>query len=293
VIRLAVRVAAEQAELVLAELLVLSPGGVEEAQPAPGVVEYAIYGSPGEVPSLPDVNAVVGNALVEVSSSEVPDDWSERWKQFHRPVLVDPPPGSGVPSVYVRPPWEPVLARGGGAGTGETLDVAIDPAQAFGTGAHATTRLCLELLLELAAQRPARGPLIDVGTGSGVLAIAAALLGYEPVAALDNDPLSVAAAADNAAANGVAIATARLDVRSDPLPGCARAVMTANLLAPLLRDLAGRLAAAEVPPAHVIASGLLVHEVDEVAGRLAAGTGLREQMRRTQGDWAAVLLSAA
>ena len=67
----------------------------------------------------------------------------------------------------------------------------IDPGQAFGTGSHATTRLCLELLLELSAGERERGALLDVGTGSGVLAIAAARLGYAPVHAIDNDPESV------------------------------------------------------------------------------------------------------
>jgi ribosomal protein L11 methyltransferase len=290
VIRLAVRVAAGQAEVVLAELLALSPGGVEETQAAEGVVEYAIYGAPGEVPALPDVRALAGDALVEVSSSEVPDDWAERWKQFHRPVTVDPPRGSRLPALHVRPPWEAAAA---GSDAGATLDIVIDPGQAFGTGAHATTRLCLELLLELASQGPARGQLVDVGTGSGVLAIAAALLGYAPVLALDSDPLSVTAAASNAAANGVALDTSRFDVRSDPLPVLDRSVMLANLLAPLLRDVADRLRAAGQTPAQLIASGLLVGEADEIALLLQARTGLREQARRTAGEWAAVLLGSA
>ena len=131
-IRLGLRVRREQAELVLAELLELAPGGVEESEDGE-VVEYAVYGAPGELPALPDLRAAAGGALVEVTTSEVPDDWDERWKAFHRPVQVG--------KLMVRPPWEP--ARAG------LLDVVIDPAQAFGTGAHPTTRLCLELLLEL------------------------------------------------------------------------------------------------------------------------------------------------
>ena len=109
----------------------------------------------------------------------------------------------------------------------------IDPAQAFGTGAHPTTRLSLELLLGLEP----RGSLADVGCGSGVLAIAAALLGFEPVMALDNDPAAVDATLENARANGVELAAVeRLDVRSDPLPPAS--VMTANLVRPLLLELA-------------------------------------------------------
>ena len=98
----------------------------------------------------------------------------------------------------VRPPWEPA---------GDTaLDVVIDPGQAFGTGAHATTRLCLELLLE----SDARGSFADIGCGSGVLAIVAARLGFGPVLALDYDPLAVTATSENARRNGVELEAARL-----------------------------------------------------------------------------------
>ena len=94
----------------------------------------------------------------------------------------------------------------------------IDPAQAFGTGAHATTRLCLELLLALAGEEPARGAVLDVGAGSGVLAIAAAKLGYGPVLALDNDPLSVAG--DQANARLADVDARGAPVRSAPRVRC-------------------------------------------------------------------------
>ena len=91
-IRLAVRARArEDAEIVLAELLELAPGGVEEVEIGAETVEYAVYGAPGELPELPDLNAAVGDRPVEVSSTEIADDWSERWKRFHRPVLIEPP----------------------------------------------------------------------------------------------------------------------------------------------------------------------------------------------------------
>src|SRR5436309_8659153 len=123
-LRLAVRVARDQAEVVLAELIELSPAGVEEVEVGEGVIEYAVYGAPGELPALPALRAAAGGALVEVTTSEVADDWDERWKAFHEPVRVV--------DVLVRPPWAPPRAG--------LLDVVIDPAQAFGTGAHATTR---------------------------------------------------------------------------------------------------------------------------------------------------------
>jgi ribosomal protein L11 methyltransferase len=286
VIRLAVRVRRAQAELVLADLLELARGGVEETELEGDVVEYAVYGSPGELPDLPDLRAVAGEALVEVSSSEVADDWGERWKRFHRPVLVESPAPGRVRGLYVRPPWEAPSGRG------DVEEIVIDPGQAFGTGAHATTRLCLELLLELTALHGC-GPLIDVGAGSGVLAIAAARLGFEPVLALDHDRLSVTAATNNARVNGAAIEVRRFDLRRESPPQMADArapVLVANLLRPLLLELA---ASIESPPEHLIASGLLCMEVEEVAGAFASRLGLRERERREDGDWAAVWLTIA
>jgi ribosomal protein L11 methyltransferase len=285
VIRLALRVDRAHAEIALAELLELAPSGVEEVDHG-DVVEYAVYGAPGELPSLPDVEAAVGDALVAVSTTELPDDWSERWKEFHRPLVIGPagPDRDARPRLAVRPPWEPPI--------GAATEVVIDPAQAFGTGAHATTRLCLELLLELAgaAGAPAaRGSLLDLGCGSGVLAIAAAELGWDPVLAVDHDPLSVAATRANAAVNGVVLEARRGDLRHEPVPFAP--TVLANLLRPLLLDYADALGArAQGGPDTLIASGLLVHEADEVAAAFRRH-GLREQARRERGEWAALLLS--
>ena len=297
-IRLAVRVQGGHAELVLAELLELSPTGVEEHRAADGSVEYALYGAPGELPELPALQAAAGGALVEISTSEIRDDWHERWREFHRPVLIAAPPRAAgvapVPSLRIRPPWEPPLSEAQGANA--LREIVIDPGRAFGTGGHASTRLCLELLVELAASRRQRGACLDVGTGSGVLALAAAVLGFAPVAALDHDQQSVDAARANALANDTALEPVRLDLRSqalpwsgDGLPARGPALVLANLLRPLLLELAAALPAA---PAQLIAGGLLAQEVDEVAGALLDRLGVRERARRERGEWAAVWLTA-
>jgi ribosomal protein L11 methyltransferase len=309
VIRLALRVRREDAEVALAELLELAPSGVEESEVGEWV-EYAVYGAPGELPELPDLRAAVGGVFVEVTTSELPDDWGERWKSFHRPVLVESPdaavvesaPAAGgrparsvpVPSLYVRPPWEAPAELPG------TKEIVIDPGQAFGTGAHHTTRMCLELLLELASREPGRGLVVDVGCGSGVLAIAAALLDYAPVLGLDHEAESVQAAAENAAVNGVGegVEVRRFDLRREPLPASGRPASTpgpivlANLVRPLLLDLAEAMGNSRYTPAHLIASGLLREEADEVAGAFHARLGLTERARRHGGEWAAVWLTS-
>jgi ribosomal protein L11 methyltransferase len=274
VLRLAVRVRREQAEIVLAELLSLAPDGVEEVDVGSDVVEYAVYGAPGELPALPDLTAVAGSALVEVRTSEIADDWDRRWRSFHRPLVLGD-------RLAVRPPWEDPI--------GSPVEIVIDPGQAFGTGAHATTRLCLELMLETAAG----SEFLDLGCGSGVLAIAAAKLGWEPVVALDFDPASVEAAVENARVNGAEIEVRRHDLRLDPVASAP--TVAANLLRPLLVAWAKRLAEAGAgapgagAPEIVIAGGLLAGEADEVAGAFA-GVGLAEAERRESGEWAALLL---
>jgi ribosomal protein L11 methyltransferase len=267
VIRLAVRVRREDAETALAELLELAPNGVEQSEDG-DVVEYAVYGAPGELPALPALEAAAGDALVEVVTSEIPDDWVDGWKRYHEPVLVGG-------RLHVRPPWAEPAGEG-------VHDVVIDPGLAFGTGSHATTRMCLELLLEL----DPGGSFADLGCGSGVLAIAAAKLGWAPVTAVDLEPASIEAARANAEANGVEIDVARADLRREPPP--AAETVVANLLRSLLLELPDRTFPA---PRALVASGLLHGEADEVAVAFAAA-GLHERARRESGDWAALLLEA-
>jgi ribosomal protein L11 methyltransferase len=281
VIRLAIRVRRADAEVVLAELLELVPAGLEERELEHGVTEYAIYGAPGELPALPELRARVGGALVEVSTSELPDDWPERWKRFHHPVLVEPPAAGAAAPLHVRAPW---LER---ADRADVIDIVIDPGQAFGTGAHATTRLCLQLLLEIAASG-VRAPVLDVGTGSGVLAIAASLLGFTPVSAFDVEQASVDAALENAARNHAQVSVRRLDLRRGLEPWREAPIVLANLVRPVLLELAAALPAA---PAQLIVGGLLAREVDELVDAYAARFSLRERERRLTDGWAAVWMT--
>jgi ribosomal protein L11 methyltransferase len=301
-IRLAVRCVPELAELVLAELTVLAPNGVEEER-GRDYVEYAIYGGEGELPELGEIEAAAGGGLVEMVATTVPDDWADRWQDFHKPLFVGG-------RLWLRPSWEE--PREG------AVDVVVDPGQAFGTGAHPTTRLCLELLLELEGAGEAAGPLTDLGTGSGVLAIAAAKLGWGLVTGYDHEQAAIEAATANAAANGVAANFERANLR-ESLPQFAPTVV-ANLTAPVLKAVAEQLVgdersrgrglqsnsgeALETPPpapsdvapgslaptpVTLVCSGLLPTELDETVEAFAPA-GLAEFERRIDGDWAALLL---
>jgi ribosomal protein L11 methyltransferase len=271
VIRLAVRCPPELAERVLSELAELAPEGVEEEH-GPSYVEYAIYGAPGELPALPELRALAGDDVVEVAAAEVPDGWADRWQDFHQPALI-----GGV--LWVRPSWH--QPREG------AIDVVIDPGQAFGTGSHPTTRMSLELLLKLAEAGRAHGAVCDLGAGSGVLAIAAAKLGFAPVVACDHERAALDATAVNAAANGVDVELRHVNLRTDPVPVAPTTL--ANLTASVLREVAERL---EETPDRLVCSGLLRSEADEVAERFRP-RGLVERERLEDREWVAIAFAAA
>jgi ribosomal protein L11 methyltransferase len=225
-------------------MLELFPEGFEELDHPDGLELVAYTDDAGE--------ERLWAAFGEVTAGDVPSDWEERWREFHRPVRVG--------NLWIGPPWETPPA--------DVDAIVVDPGRAFGTGGHATTRLCLLLLAELE-----RGSLLDVGCGSGVLAIAAARLGYEPVVALDHDPSALEATRRNAAANAAAVECRLADALAGPLP---RADVTvANISAEATKRLAP-LVDAET----VVTSGYL--EQDR-----PVPSGFRHERRVVEGGWAA------
>jgi ribosomal protein L11 methyltransferase len=222
----------------------LAPDGFEEAEHGDRV-ELAAYGDAGQrvLAAFPDATA-----------TEVAAGWEDRWREFHRSVRVGP--------LWVGPPWEEPPPG--------SVAVVIDPARAFGTGAHATTRLCLELLLE-----ERRGSVLDVGCGSGVLAIAAGKLAHAPVLAVDAEQSAVDATLTNALRNGVAVDVRLADALAGPLPVTDLAL--ANIALDSVERLAGTLRAERV-----ITSGYLAADEPAVAG-------YRRLERRTLDGWAADL----
>jgi ribosomal protein L11 methyltransferase len=212
----------------------LFPQGFEEIEKVDGVELVAYTDGAGE--------ERLWHAFGGVRSEAVAEGWEDRWRDFHRPVTIGP--------LWVGPPWLEPPAN--------ALRVVIDPVRSFGTGAHATTRLCLELLLELP-----RGSLIDVGCGSGVLAIAAARLGFSPVTALDSDEAAVEAARLNAERNGVEVDVQLANALSDPVPPSDSVV--ANLTLELVEELAPRVRAG-----FVVTSGYPAAEQAQLEGYRAA-----------------------
>jgi ribosomal protein L11 methyltransferase len=196
-----VTVPPRRAEPARAVMLELFPEGFEEADGPDGVELAAYTDAAGE--------ERLWKAFGGASGADVEAGWEDRWRSFHRPVRVGP--------LWIGPPWE--------SPPGDVIAIVIDPGRAFGTGAHPTTRLCLELLLD-----GPPGSLLDVGCGSGVLAIAAAKLGYAPVVAVDVDPVAVETAAGNAEANGAAITARAADALAEPsLPTAEVAVANITL----------------------------------------------------------------
>lgn len=231
-------------------MLELAPEGFEERDR--GVeVELAAY-------TDAHGGSRIARAFGAAQEDDVPTDWAERWRTFHRPVRAGP--------FWIGPSWEGAPA--------DAIAIVIDPGLAFGTGAHATTRLCLELLAEVPP-----GSLLDAGCGSGVLSIAAAKLGFSPVHALDDDPFAVETAIGNAGANGVEVVANAGDVTLFALPTVDVAV--ANIALETVERLAARLDAREL-----VVSGYLERDKPRTPGWTHVA-------RRTLDGWAADRLRRA
>ena len=234
---------AEEARAVMIELF---PEGFEEVEGVGGLELAAYTNAAGE--------ERIWQAFGGAASSDVDENWLDRWRQFHRPVRVG--------GLWVGPPWEQPDA--------DALAIVIDPGRAFGTGGHPTTRLCLELL-----EQEERGSVLDVGCGSGVLSIAAAKLGFGPVIAFDLDPQAVEATQRNAAENGVDVDVRVADLRDGELPETALAL--ANITADAVEELGPALRSTRL-----ITSGYLVFDEPRL-------DGYRVERRLEEAGWAADL----
>jgi ribosomal protein L11 methyltransferase len=195
------------------------------------------------------------------------EDWAEAWKAFFPVLRISR-------RLVICPAWRSYRARAGEA------VIRLDPGMAFGTGQHATTLMCLRALEETV--RPG-ATVLDLGTGSGILALAAARLGAASVLALDTDPQAVGAARDNVRLNGLEAIVRVEEGTVEKAPGPFD-VIAANISAPVIVDLAGPMAAALNPGGALIAGGFSEERAAEVAAALEAA-GLTVERTLSDGDW--------
>ena len=207
-----------------------APDGFEDRAHA-DTTEFAVYVHDEGVDAIRE-------AFPQATVEAVEEGWEDRWKEFHRPVVAG--------GLWIGPPWiEPPTERPA---------VVVDPGRAFGTGAHPTTRACIELLSRLE-----RGSLLDAGCGSGVIAVAAARLGFESIRAVDLDEVAVDVAVATAHLNDVAVDVSQADVLRDPLPP--GDVVVANIELLVVEQLLVRLDAR-----YAVTSGYLASERPTASG---------------------------
>lgn len=255
---------AEDADDVSARLWAHATTGIAETVDAGRRVLQAAF---EERDQAERARAALGRPAAITSADD--DGWVETWRQASSPTVVE--------GIVVRSPWHPATAAG-------RREVVIDPGATFGHGGHPTTRLALSAVVRSVG--PATS-VLDVGCGSGVLAVTAATLGAAPVVAVDIDAASVAATAANAVRNGVLV-----DVRLGTVdPGLGEFdVVVANVLAATLRQLATRLVHAVAPGGRLVVAGLLAEQRAEVEGALAP---LRTTAVAAEGDWVGLTLQWA
>jgi len=205
-------------------------------------------------------------------------DWAESWKRHFKPFAVGP-------QLLVKPSWSPRKARAG------QRTVVIDPGLSFGTGQHPTTRFCLE---QLAAGRipSARQTFLDVGTGSGILAIAAAKLGYWAVRAFDFDPAAVRVARENARKNRVKLRVTRGDITKMARNTSKYDVVCANLTADLLENCSATIAALVKPNGRLVLAGILRTQILSVR-KCFELRGFLTKRSHAEGEWESLLLHRA
>jgi ribosomal protein L11 methyltransferase len=268
-------------ELLYATLDEFEPQAIHDVESADGWRVF-FKTSPQRDAAAAALRVSFGDRLLALSIAEVPDEeWARRSQAHLTPIRVG--------RIVVSPPWhaapypssyilEPVPL---GIEHSPDLVIVIDPSTGFGTGHHETTRLCLSLLqsFELAG----RG-VIDVGTGSGVLAIAAAKLGASSVVAFDEDPEALRNARENVARNDVSSLVDVQEAELGTFRGNAADVVVANLTGAVIQKHAGRLAALVAPGGRLIVSGFSASETPDVARSLGHTT----EREVAEGDWAAI-----
>ena len=231
--------------------------------------------APRAAEALVAAGRIVGLDLAPVTGTIPDEDWKLSYRKHFKTEVISP-------RLVVRPPWETVTPAPG------QKVLTLDPGIAFGTGQHPTTRACLDAIDALAVEDAGR-TFLDVGCGSGILSIAAALEGFREVRGFDNDPDAVRNANENAAANGLGALFFEGDLSAPDVTAPAD-VVAANVLAPVLVRFAREVGALVNPGGRLILSGILDEQYGEVRDAYAA-LGFAEISSRLIGEWRTGLFS--
>ncbi len=282
-LELAVTVPAEAAEAVAWNLTERGVPGVVVSERSPEAPPQAlatlkVYFPEIAPPDMADLEAGIREGLrpfpdaeFHVETRTLPEEnWATSWQKYWHVQRIGA-------NIVVRPSWEEYAPQS------QDLVITLDPKQAFGTGTHGTTRLCLRAIERIMSEAPAE-TVFDVGAGTGILAILASMMGAKHVVAVDNDPVAVAAAEENAEINGVSVKN--FVGSAGDLTGQADLVV-ANILAEVIIELAPELWRITRPGGRLVTSGIISRKADDVALALSE-QGFQLLDREHDGDWVLV-----
>lgn len=229
--------------------------------------------------SLADLFQLYGETPGNISMEVIDDqDWATSWKRFFMPEEI-------VPGLVIKPSWENYQAKN------REKIIEMDPGQAFGTGQHASTRMALSLLTTGIGDQQAVSRILDVGTGTGILAMAAALFGVQSVLAIDNDPEAVRVAKENILANKlnaqIRVEGTSLEKIHDFFP-----LIVANIVHDVLVVMAPQLRERLSPGGRIILAGILKGDQENNILKVYGALGLQQEKHLYDNEWASLLLQA-
>ena len=225
---------------------------------------------------LEELFALYDHHMEAIETTLIDDqDWATSWKQFFNPFAI-------VPGLVIKPTWEEYVPE-----KGEHI-IEMDPGMAFGTGQHASTKMALSLLTKTFQEMSDKAAtILDIGTGTGILAMAGALYGGQQISAIDNDPDAVAAAADNVANNGL---TDQIDVSITPLDDIQGqyAIICANIVHDVLVDMADAIRHRSLPGGSLILAGILQGQQEHNIINIYQELGYTLAATEYQDEWVAL-----
>lgn len=247
-------------------------GYIQEPDPDPAEIENILD---RVTAYLEELQQIFNVAAPTVTSKIIDDqDWGKSWKEHFTPFAI-------VPDLVIVPTWEEYSPQE------SELVITMDPGMAFGTGHHATTSLTLEFIRDTLSGDEGQQTLLDVGTGTGILGMAAVLYGAKEVRATDNDPEAVRAARENVELNGMAD---KMDISLAPLEEIVESqdIVVANIVHDVLITMADDLVRLTKEGGHLILSGLLAGEQLENISRVFSEKGLAPAGEKIRDEWSAI-----